>query len=139
MYFTFAKMAIFYLLLRFLLVDLFTIIVSINGGYCATFAVANVNSPCTFTVSGYNLKSVSGQKYLNILDILNLILTITSMVFFNIYRKIFYKLQNWLDYSDISQEDYSVLIENIPIILEDNAHQKIESGQNIELQLKKAV
>jgi len=120
MYFTFVKMVILYLALRFLIADLFTIIVSTGGSYCANYNSLNPNNPCTFTVSGYNLKSSSSQQYLNVLDILNFVLTILSMIFFIVYRRVFFKLQNWLDYNDVSQEDFSVLVENIPILLEDS-------------------
>lgn len=34
MYFTFIKMAIFYLIIRFLVFDVYTILVSSNGNYC---------------------------------------------------------------------------------------------------------
>jgi hypothetical protein len=137
MYFTFVKMVVLYLALRFFIVDLFTIIVSIGGGYCTAYAAAHVNNPCAFTISGYNLKTAADQKYLNFLDILNLVLTIFSIVFFNVYRKVFFKLQNWLDYNDISQEDFSVLVEDIPILLEDKCDEKVETSRNIEIQLKK--
>ena len=28
-------------------------------------------------------------------------------------------MQNWLDYADISQEDYTILIENVPFFIHD--------------------
>lgn len=38
MYFTFIKMAIIYLILRFIVFDLYNILMSSKGGYCATQA-----------------------------------------------------------------------------------------------------
>ncbi len=85
MYFTFIKMAIIYLILRFLVFDLFNIMKSIDGGYCAE--VSSSDDPCAYFRSGYNLKSAKDQDVLNIIDILCLSFTILSIVFFLIFRK----------------------------------------------------
>ena len=110
MYFMFAKIVIIYLVMRFLLVDAYTLIVSGKGRFCANFATQHATQLCTFYLSGFNLKSVSSQVYLNVLDILNIVLTLLTMVFFIISRKIITRMQEWLDYADINQEDYSILL-----------------------------
>ena len=43
MYFMFAKIVIIYLLLRFLLVDVFCLIVSAKGRFCANYALTHTN------------------------------------------------------------------------------------------------
>ena len=119
MYFMFAKIAIIYLVLRFLLVDVYCLIVSANGHFCANYALTHTSQLCSFFLSGFNLKSVSDQVHLNVLDILNLVLTLLSIVFFLVCRKVTSRMQNWLDYADISQEDYTILIENVPFFIHD--------------------
>lgn len=112
MYFTFIKMAIIYLILRFLVFDLFNIMKSIDGGYCAE--VSSSDEPCAYFRSGYNLKSAKDQDVLNIIDILSLSFTVLSIVFFLIFRKQQYQLRDWLDFNEISQDDFTVLIEDVP-------------------------
>ncbi len=97
MYFTFIKMAIFYLIIRFLVFDVYTILVSSNGNYCEGKAVTA--EPCAYTVSGFNLKANENQMALGALDILSLAFTIISIVFFLIFRKQQYKLRDWLDFN----------------------------------------
>lgn len=121
MYFNFIKMAIIYLVFRFLIVDIFAIIKSIDGHYCSSLLspgfVYSSEYLCSYSLSGYNLKSPEDESQLNMLDILNLVLTVVSIVYFILYRKASYKLQEWLDYNDVTQDDFSVLIENIPKVL----------------------
>lgn len=117
MYFTFIKMAIVYLIIRFLIVDIYTIIKSLNGDYCSTLASSGTGETCSYMVSGYNLKHPANQSDLNGIDILNLVLTVLSIVYFLFYRKLAYRLQSWLDYNDVTQDDFSLLIENIPSFL----------------------
>ena len=124
-----------YLILRFLIVDIYTIIVTTKGNFCALYDSTHLTQRCTLFISGYNLKNSADSGYLNIIDILNLVLTIVSMVYFSIYRRITYKLQNWLDYNDISQEDYSVLVENIPVL----SHDLSGADCKIEMELKQKI
>ena len=110
MYFNFVKIVIIYLIMRLVIVDAYNILVSANGHFCRNYARLHTTELCTFYLSGFNLKSTADQGYLNVLDILNLVLTIVSIIYFLICRKITFRMQNWLDYADISQEDYSVLV-----------------------------
>ena len=103
MYFTFAKMVIIFLVIRFLVVDIYNVAASAGGHFCSQYALSHTKELCALTLSGYNLKSVQDQGKLNVLDILNLLLTVLSIVYFAIYRKLVYKLQNWLDYNDVNQ------------------------------------
>lgn len=115
MYFTFIKMAIYYLIIRFLVFDVYNIMVSKAGKFCSQATT----EPCMFPISGFNLKDHEDQNVLNLLDILSLVFTVISIVFFVIFRKHQYKLRDWLDFNEISQDDFTVLIENVPRFIYD--------------------
>ena len=129
MYFMFAKIAIFYLIMRFLIVDVYSLIVSTRGHFCANYALTHTTELCTFFISGFNMKSVKDQVYLNVIDILNLLLTILSIVFFLICRKVTFKMQNWLDYADINQEDYTIMVENVPYFIQTSSEGDPKSNE----------
>ena len=126
MYFTFIKMATVYLLIRFLVFDIYNILASKDGHYCAS--LIGSKEACAYTISGYNLKSAQDQDALNIIDILSLAFTLISIVFFLIYRKKQFRLRDWLDFNEVSQDDFSVLIEYVPrfIYEEDTTKEEID-------------
>jgi hypothetical protein len=99
----FIKMVVFYLIMRVLIIDVYAIYVSLNGSFCANYAATHTTETCVTILSAYNLKATADQNYLNIIDILSLVFTILSIVYFIIYRKVSLRLQNWLDYNDVSQ------------------------------------
>lgn len=53
------------------------------------------------------------------MDVLNLITIILSMVFFNLYRKVQYKMDNLINGSQHTQDDYTLFLKDIPILLLD--------------------
>lgn len=132
-------MVIIYLVLRFVLVDIFTLIKSLDGQYCALLQSSNSTDRCNTIMSGYNFKHPANSGDLNVLDILNLVLTVVSMVFFLIYRKLAYKLQSWLDYKDVSQDDFTILIENVPAFVYESGDKKKDISYDHEYILKNAV
>ena len=84
-------MVIVFLLLRLLLFDIAAILMSQNGNYCSNFLKSHTEDYCVLNIylsSPYNLKAASNQSQLNILDILNISLTILSIVFFIILRRL---------------------------------------------------
>ena len=48
-------------------------------------------------------------------------------------------MQNWLDYADISQEDYTILIENVPFFIQDGTQFQKEDELKLEYQIKNAI
>ena len=125
MYFLFIKAVIIYLTLRLLIFDIANIIFSMNGHYCPS--VQNSTDACAFTnISGYNLNTLQDQKALDYLDYFNLGLTILSIIYFYFNRKHQASLMNWLDRSDISQKDFSILVEDIPLLIYENKDTSIE-------------
>lgn len=54
-------------------------------------------------------------------DVLNLITIILSMVFFNLYRKVQYKMDNLINGSQHTQDDYTLFLKDIPILLLDES------------------
>ena len=134
LYFTFIKTSILYLLLRVLVVDIYTAYVSQGGHYCET--KLSSNEPCAYTFSGFNLKSAADQDKLNIIDLLNLAFTILSIAVFLIFRKQVFKVRDWLDFNEITQDDYTVLIENIPKFIFDDDTHKHDIGYYYELESK---
>ena len=125
-------MVIYYLILKMLIFDAFTVYASSTGSFCNNYHTANPSKTCAYTLSGYNLKSASDQSILSIVDILALAFTIFSVVFFVIFRKRMAKVRDWLDFSTISQDDYTVLVEDIPKFLFDEGTTK----SNIEFEYK---
>jgi hypothetical protein len=54
--------------------------------------------------------------YVYTLDILCLLIVIGSIVFFIFYRKLQYKIYDSIDSENQTQDDYTILVENIPIL-----------------------
>ena len=123
LYFTLIKVIIFYLVLKFLVVDAYIIYASLNGSYCPNLATLHktnsVIKVCSMTYSGYNLNSASNQSSLIIIDILTCAFALISVIFFIFARKHVNRLRDWLDFNEISQDDYTVLMEGIPSFLYD--------------------
>ena len=67
-------------------------------------------------MSSYN--KINEENLVYIVDVLNLITIILSMVF-NLYRKVQYKLENLINESQHTQDDYTLFLKNIPILLLD--------------------
>eukprot|EP00178_Gracilaria_changii_P008793 TRINITY_DN26328_c0_g2_i1.p1 TRINITY_DN26328_c0_g2~~TRINITY_DN26328_c0_g2_i1.p1 ORF type:complete len:175 (+),score=10.79 TRINITY_DN26328_c0_g2_i1:376-900(+) len=110
----FVKMVIYYLILKLLFFDAFVSYASTKGSFCTNYAAANVGKACAYTISGYNLKGAASQQFIDIIDILALAFTIISIIFFIVFRKRMAKIRDWLDFNTISQDDYTILVEDIP-------------------------
>jgi len=54
---------------------------------------------------------------MDFVDYLNIGVTIMSIVYFYFCRRFQFKINNLLEYSNITQDDFSILIENIPIFI----------------------
>ena len=58
------------------------------------------------------------------MDILSLILTILSIIYFILYRRKQSRLIGWLDSNNKSQKDFSLLIEDIPLFIYEKGMKK---------------
>ena len=52
--------------------------------------------------------------------ILNLLLNILSILFFAYWRAYYFKVSQFLDHMDITDDDYSIQVENVPTIIRPN-------------------
>ena len=119
LYFIFIKMVIFFLILKFLIVDAYTLYSSLHGNYCANYHTST-GKICAYTMSGYNLKAAADQHLINVIDILALVFVLVSCVFFLVSRKRLNKIRDWLDFNIVSQDDFAVLVEDIPTFIYDD-------------------
>ena len=111
MYFTFIKMTIFFLLLRFFVFDLYTLYISSFGQYCANLYQAKSKDPCLLAFSAYNLKAAANQSQLDRIDFLSLIYIIITIIFFIIFRKILTKQKNlYIPFPFFKDSSFSILI-----------------------------
>jgi hypothetical protein len=107
-------MAVIYLLIRFLITDIYNLISSTLGSYCNDSS----NDCSTLAkLSAFNKKTQEDEGMVNVVDILNMICAIVSIVFFILYRKFQFKIYNIAETSSFSQDDYTLLVENIPIFI----------------------
>ncbi len=79
---------------------------------------------------------ISDQQKLKVTDLLSLILTLASIVYFFFVRKWMYRLIAWLDFNEVSQKDFSVLLENLPMVIFNDNTKVNEVDFNYELNLK---
>lgn len=118
MFFSFVKMLIIYLLMRVIVVDGFNVITNISFGNKCELENSLGDHLCAksfFTLtSAYN--KINREDMIDVLDILNLITIVLSIIFFLIYRKRQYEIYDSIDTNQQTQDDYSILIENIPIL-----------------------
>jgi hypothetical protein len=90
-------MVIVYLLIHFLLTDLFNIVTSMLGNYCYKNSL-ECEGNYFGMFSNYNKYQDNDIEPLNyVLDILNLIMIVCSIVFFLSYRKIQYQIYDDID------------------------------------------
>jgi hypothetical protein len=125
MYFTFIKMCICYLLLRFLICDAFNMFTSYLGHYCKQNP-KQCGGDYNSYLSGYNKHTPEDAAFVDLVSYLNIAVTVASIVYFYYCRKYQYKIFSILEHSQISQEEFSILIENIPIFIYDETTTKDE-------------
>lgn len=116
LFFFFIKMSIFYLLLRFLVTDSYNIYSSMHGHYCTNFPTMCANLFNSY-LSGYNKHTDEDAPYLELMNTINIFMTVLSLLFCLYNRKVQYNLFEMLDQTDITQDDFSIWIENIPQII----------------------
>jgi hypothetical protein len=123
LYFYFVKMVIVYLLLKLLVVDAFVFYAGSQGQFCHLNFV-KTGATCSYLYSGYNLKAAANQTILNYIDLAALAFTILSCAFFSVFRKKMAKMQDWLDFNETTEDDFTVLVEDIPAFLYSEEYEK---------------
>lgn len=120
LFFCFVKLLITQLVMRFVIMDAYNLYTNYLGTYCSEPAQVNSKHVCkTLWVdlsATPNKNTFHDQHYFITLDYLNFVLTIVSIIFCLYGRAKLYVLYNQLETWDVTQDDYSVLIEDIPII-----------------------
>lgn len=118
MFFTFIKLIIVYLLVRLLIVDSFNIITNL-----ISYASLDQNSREAFKInlfaqfSIYSKQASEQNNLVFILDILNLTAVVVSIVLFYFIRKYQINIFELVDSSNLTQGDYTVFVQKIPIML----------------------
>jgi hypothetical protein len=103
LYFTFVKMCVYFLLLRFLVSDLYNLWTSGQGHYCERNPRQCSGDFYSF-LSGYNKHTEQDVHLVDTLGLLNIALTVLSVVFFYFCRKYQYRLYAFLKRSETTQD-----------------------------------
>jgi hypothetical protein len=103
-------MVLILLTLRFFIFDLYIIIKSIDGQYCPELEQSGSKTPCSITVSGYNLKSGTNQKDLDLVDILGFIFTLFMIAYFIAFRKILNNFRKYSRAQQFADNNFSILV-----------------------------
>jgi hypothetical protein len=116
MFFSFLKMIIILLILRFLIFDTFMMIASAQSNYCET---TSKTTTCRITRSGYRLRDPNTQNLLIGVDVLNFVFIIFAMVYFVLFRRLLEKLRQYTRGDEFVERNYTVMVENIPLFFYD--------------------
>lgn len=95
MYFIFIKMCILYLLMRFIIADGFNLWTSYMGHFCKLNSKQCTGDYNSY-LSGYNKHTQQDEEFVNIVDYLNIGVTVASIIFFYYCRKYQFKLNSIL-------------------------------------------
>lgn len=107
MFFFFVKMAIFYLIIHSGVVQTYNIITNFNS-------TQNPDADSWTIFSLVNKSSETTQ--IQIVEVLGLVLVVFSIFFFIFIHKIKYQIWKKIDISRQTEDDYAILVENIPVI-----------------------
>lgn len=120
--------------MRLLIVDFYNLLTSFNGKYCALLASkhSKLGRVCTTffidVLSGYNKHAKEDREAMNILAILSLVFVGVAILYLVWYQLDSYKLYYFLENNDLSQDDFTILIENIPSVIHDSEHRTMEQN-----------
>ncbi len=88
MFFSFIKMVVVYLLMRFLLSDCYNLVTNILSTNCdmpENIQICKDNIVARY--SSYNKGTLNDEPFLYVVDILNLVTIVLSIIFFLYYRR----------------------------------------------------
>ena len=120
MFFCFIKLLITYLIIRMIFYDGYNLYTNMLGTYCELPIHLHSTTICVapwvdFTATPNKNTPVNQQLFFT-LDILNLLFTLISIVFFFYGRVKLKQLYELLEGWDVTEDDYTLLIEDIPLI-----------------------
>ena len=116
LFFSFIKMAICYSIIMFLVCGLFNLLTSLDGNYCVKHPKICTKSVFEL-ISTYNKHMDPKERImLEIQNILCLVSVILSIIFFTYYKKMRSKIYDIIDDKNQTQDDYTIFVENIPIL-----------------------
>ena len=129
-------MIIFYLIFRFIFADGFNLVTNlVVGTYCSAQTAKQCNHKIYNQMSKANLRD--NEYFLLIQDILNLVVVVISILFFFCYRKKQYHIARVLDENEQTEDDYAILVTNIPLIdfptKKDTKRLRAKDPENMEL------
>lgn len=118
MFFTFVKLTTVYLLILFLVVSLFSLNMSIvNEEFCWSYP-EECGASKFVRYSPFKNKDLRYVQNLDILDLLNLVMVGLSIIVFQFFRKYQYDIYGMLDLHNETQDDFTLLVKEIPLIIE---------------------
>ena len=114
LFFCFIKLVITYLVIRFIIYDAYNLMTNTMGIYCELPAqvasTVNCLAPWVDFTATPNKNTPQGQSFFFVLDILNIIYTLVSIVFFIYGRVKLKQLYELLEGWDLTEDDYTLLI-----------------------------
>lgn len=111
MFFTFIKMTIVYLIVRFLLSDCYNLITNTVSSNCSQAEnIPRCHRNVVAKYSSYNKAISDDEPFLYVVDILNLVTIVISIAFFLYYRRYQYEVYKLVDFSNTSQSDYTIFV-----------------------------
>lgn len=136
MFFTFIKMTIVYLLLRFIITDGFNLVTNFLATYCND-STHECEDNSFARASIFNKVTPEGDSDVMIVDILNLVTVVFSIIYFLVYHKYQSQIYSLLDSSAHTQDDYTVFVQNIPVYMAVSKNNKGQFSFEYEMGLKK--
>ena len=112
------KVLSLYLILRLLVVDAYNMYSSYYGHYCTAHSFLCVSYVKSF-LSGYNDHDERDADFQIYTQILHFVLTLLSIPFFAYCRLRFVRVSEFLDTMDITDDDFSIMVQDIPPIIRD--------------------
>lgn len=114
MFFTFIKMAIIYLCILFVVCNIYPLHLSyLDKDYCLLLP-NECGSSWFINFSPVKFSKTSYAYNYEIMNVLNFIMVVSSVVFFVIYRKYQYDIYGMLDLHNLTQDDFTVIVKYIP-------------------------
>lgn len=134
LYFSFIKMVTWYMLIRFIVFDLYNLYLSVFGEYCAKLNRSHSTDLCSITSSGYNLK---GNTDTHVLDILNFAFTLISIAYFINFKNFQEEQRIDARHESVNEEDFSVILQNVPAVIYNRYDEINDATCDHELELKR--
>lgn len=119
--------------------DCYNLYITMYGNYCSDVQKTGTTDLCTITASGYNLKGNHHFKEAHVLDNLNFIFTIISIVYFIFFKRFMEDQKNYSRAENVNEDDFSILIENIPAIVYNKYDEVSDASCDHELELQRSL